>query len=98
MISHHPIKVLVNNIEVEFSSEIKKLGVYIDGGLKWGKQIGEIQRKAFGALKQLQYLKTCLPFKLRLHLVNSLVLPHLNYGSLLLTGCTDEIDTKLVEF
>lgn len=73
-ISHCPVRICVNDINIEFSTEVKNLGIYIDESLKWGKQISEIQRKSYGTLRQLYYQRSSLPTDLRILLKHSFIL------------------------
>ena len=59
----------------------KLLGVWIDPSLTFQYQINQVHKKVQNALSYIIRSKKSLPFKIRLMLYRSLVLPHLHYCS-----------------
>ena len=64
------------------------LGVIIDDGLTWKEHIRSVRRKYFGQLARLRKLGDVLPASLKKRIYNALVLPHLDYCSVVWQECT----------
>ena len=78
-----PLQLYIDSHEVEEVTEFNYLGITIDNGLTWKKHIDIVCKKIskiVGIMARLRYL---IPQQTLLTLYNSLVLPHLSYGSLL---------------
>lgn len=88
-------KVCVNGVKIEYSLKITDLGVVIDNKLRWEDQVLAINKKAMGTLYRLKQFKGCLPIKLRIYLVKSLIFPLIDYGCTSMTGCSGETDNNL---
>lgn len=88
-------RVLVNETPIEYSTSVKYLGVLISNVLSWDRQVTKISNKVHSILYQLRLNKQLFPEALRVKLVTSLVLPHLDYGSIAFTDMTAEHDRKL---
>ncbi|CAH2084018.1 unnamed protein product [Euphydryas editha] len=65
---------------IPFTTKVKDLGIIIDKSLSWSDQVNEISRKFYSTLHPLLHLKHFLPTKAKLHLVNTLLLPIIDYG------------------
>ena len=69
---------------------VKCLGVVLDDCLTWRKQIGSIRRKCFAGLAKIRRWSQVLPMKLKTkkELYNGLVLPYLDYCSIVWQECS----------
>ena len=87
--------VKVNSTEIHYSSVVKNLGVYMDKHLDWSKQVASTCKKVFSIIHTLQRVKIFLPTSLRKTLVQTLVMPHFDYGDVLLTDLNSDLTTRL---
>ena len=71
--------VTVNSISVPFSSKVKNLGIIIDDGLSWSPQVSSICQRVYYTLNSLYKFRALTPKSTRIKLVNSLVLPIIDY-------------------
>lgn len=88
-------KIMVESSEVEFSSEVKNLGVWISEDLSWGSHLSHVRTKVYSSLRQLKKAANCLSWGMRRYLVRALILPHVDYCSLLLLGCPKYIENEI---
>lgn len=88
-------KVRVGDVELEFASTVKNLGVWFDQDLSWTRQLNSITSKIHFSLRQLRSSFHCFPLHLRIDLIRSLIFPHLDYCCLLLLGCPEYVDLRL---
>ena len=77
-------KITINNTgdQTEFVNEIISLSVILDNALSWEAQVNRVTKKVNKALYGLRFIKPCATQLLRKHLVESTVIPHLDYCSL----------------
>ena len=61
----------------------KCLGVWVDDGLTWRDQVAAVRKKCFGGLVKLRRLRDVLPSSTKKKFYNALVLPHVDYCSVL---------------
>lgn len=87
--------VRVGDTDLEYSSSVKNLGVWLESDLSWVKHTNILAGRVYATLRQLRAAGSCLPLNLRIDLIRSLIFPHLDYCSLLLLGCPSYIDTRL---
>ena len=66
--------------------EVKYLGVYIDKNLSFTSAVSKIMRKMAIAIKSLYIVRNILPQKTTVNLLKTLVVSHVDYAALLLTG------------
>uniref|UniRef100_V5GI42 Putative RNA-directed DNA polymerase from transposon BS n=1 Tax=Anoplophora glabripennis TaxID=217634 RepID=V5GI42_ANOGL len=71
--------VYIDNCPLENCSSVKNLGLVFDNDLKFSQHVSELCKKAFISFKQIAPLKRYLSSDIKLVLVESLVLSHLNY-------------------
>lgn len=84
-------KVTVGGAVVQYSTQVKYLGIIITNTLFWDKQTTAITKKISSLSNVLYQLKLCknlLPKPLRQRLVSSLALPHIDYCCLVFTDIT----------
>ena len=74
---------------------MKYLGVYLDQNLDFQDEMKNILRKIATGIKTLYAIRDFFPTATRLLLLNGLVLSHLHYSSILLTGISENLITTL---
>ena len=77
------------------SKTVKYLGVWIDDKLKWSDHIMAVRRRSLMSLDKLRRLREVLPVSIKKKLYNVLILPHLDYCSVLWHECRVELQQKL---
>ena len=87
--------VTVDQTRLPFVSEVRNLGVTLTSNLSWRKHVVHISQAIHHALYKLKFNKNALSTKLRIKLVNSLILPHIDYCCLVYHGLSSELNTKL---
>lgn len=88
-------KIVVGGLQLAYSPFVKNLGVWLENDLSMVKHSNFIAGKIHGILRQLRSSQNCLPVRLRIDLVRSLIFPHINYCSLLFINCPLYIDAGL---
>jgi hypothetical protein len=92
MIFHMPQKIVqlpqinINNHQIEFVDTFNFLGIVLDKSLRWTPHTDLIGKKISKINGILNQLKNYLPTNILTTIYNSLILPHLNYGTFL-WGC-----------
>ena len=81
--------------EVERSKCVKCLGVMLDDGLSWREQVQQVRKKCFIGLAKRRRLRNVLPSRTKKQLCNALVLPHLDYCSVVWQECSRELRQML---
>ena len=89
------LNIMVNGKPLVKSDVVKYLGVYVDSNLKWDKHISFVRQKCYSILSFLGKACKSLPTCLRKQLYQSLVLPHLDYCSVVWTECSRADEKKL---
>jgi hypothetical protein len=72
-------KLSLNGTDINFIDVIKNLGVMFDKNFTWNKQISAVCQKVYGTLNNLNKFRAMTPQCIRLKLIKSLVLPHIDY-------------------
>jgi len=85
----------VNNCVIPFKTSANNLGVIFDTTLSWSEQCTLTAQKVLGILAQLRRSFSFIPPNIRRILIMSLVMPHLDYASVLFTDITDCNNLKL---
>ena len=80
---------------VKFKKSVRSLGVVLDHKVNWKEQVSNTYRKAFSLLYRLNFFHKSTTFELRHHLIKALLLPILDYCSLVLCDISQEMDKKL---
>lgn len=73
-------QVLFDGTHIEVSESLKNLGVIFDRHLSWEPQLAETSRKLFASAGSLRRLRNFLPTSTKTALVQSLLLPILDYA------------------
>lgn len=85
----------VNAEIIPLASSTKCLGVTITSTLSWREHFLRVSGKINGIVYRLRAFRSRLSREVRLMLVRSLVLPHVDYCAALFTDVTLELDLKL---
>lgn len=88
-------KVTLNDEVLTRSRTVKCLGVHIDDGLTWKDHVVATRRKCFGALARIRRLKDVLPVQTKKKIYNALVLPHLDYCSVVWQECSEQLRRRV---
>ena len=91
----HNVDIHVGNHNLKVCHSVKCLGVTIDNRLKCTEHISTLRQKCSGVLAGLKKLTNVLPLNLKLQLYKSLILPHLDYCSVVWQECTQQLQQKL---
>jgi len=67
--------------------------VLLDDGLTWKEQVQSVWKRSFAGLARLRRLKDVLPPNTKIY--NAMVLPHLDYCSVLWQECTKDLRKQL---
>jgi Reverse transcriptase (RNA-dependent DNA polymerase)/Endonuclease-reverse transcriptase len=73
------IKLTLNGTDITYFDTIKNLEITFDKHLNWDKQISSVSQKVYGTLNNLNKFRAMTPESIRLKLIKTLVLPHLDY-------------------
>ena len=92
------VQVRIGGQEIARSKMVKCLGVVIDDGLKWHGHIAKVRKKCFAGLAKLRRLRDVLPVITKRRIYNAMVLPHLDYCSVVWQECTMELRRRWREF
>lgn len=78
-----------------FSSTVKDLGIIIDQHLSWSDHIKAISSKFFASYHSISRLKHFLPTKTKISLVNTLLLPIIDYADVCFVDLNSDLLNKL---
>ena len=80
---------------INFTKTVKDLGVIIDNKLTWGNYVADISRKIYASLHTMMRLKNFLPVQTKIQLVNTLLLPIIDYGDACCLDMNKDLVNKL---
>ena len=86
---------LETGISIPFLNEIKSLEVVLDSKLSWRPQVNSVTKKVNRALYVLKYIKSCSTEVVRGRLVMDLVVPHLDYFTVVYLDASIDLPTRL---
>ena len=89
------IRVTLSGERLPRREKVKCLGIWIDDGLTWREHIQALRRKCFCGLAKLRRLRDVLPMTTKKKIYNALVLPHLDYCSVVWQECAKDLQRKL---
>ena len=92
------MKIRLNENALPRSKDVKCLEVWIDDCLTWKRHIDFVRTKCFHGLARIRRLESVLPTSIKTKLYNALVLPHLDYCSVVWHECTKDLQRKKVEW
>ena len=81
------VRVKVGEMDLERQKCVKYLGVEIDEDLSWKKHIEKMHRQCLAKLALIRRAGTYLPCNIRKLLYQALILPHLDYCSVVWSSC-----------
>ena len=81
--------------KLERSTLVKCLGVIFDDKLKFTEHIKAVKRRACAGLTKLRMLQHSLPPNIKTKLYNAIVLPHLDYCSVIWMECARSLRLEL---
>lgn len=87
--------IVFGDATIPYESTVKDLGLYIDCNFSWNAQIKEVCRKVTGALRSLNRFRNFLPIKTKITLVQSLIIPIIDYGDICYLDVTTNHLNKL---
>ncbi|KYN12148.1 hypothetical protein ALC57_15692 [Trachymyrmex cornetzi] len=87
--------IIVGTDIIPYSNEVKDLGVTISSDLSWNRHVNTISSKVHYVLYRLKFRGSFLPPSIKLSLVNALVIPHLDYATLVIADLSGYLNTKL---
>lgn len=87
--------ILLNNVKIPFLVSVKNLGVTISESLSWFTQISLMCKRIFSSLHSLKRLRKFTPVKLKIKLIQTLILPLFDYCDTVLNDVTADLCTKL---
>jgi Reverse transcriptase (RNA-dependent DNA polymerase)/Endonuclease-reverse transcriptase len=88
-------KLTLNGTDITYVDTVKNLGVTFDKHLNWDKQISLVSQKVYGTLNNLNKFRAMTPESIRLKLIKTLVLPHLDYCSFVYCNINKEQEKRL---
>ncbi len=89
------VNIVLDGRAVSRSESVKYLGVMVDDKLKWKEQIAAVRRKSFAGLAKIRRLRDVLPVSTKIKLYNALVLPHVDYCSVVWQECGKVLQQKV---
>ena len=87
--------IVLNHTLIKFESCVRNLGVWFDHKLNWKAHVTSVCKKANSLLYRLNYFRKSTNFKLRKHLIETLLFPLVDYCSLVYLDISAELDLKL---
>ena len=87
--------VTVGMTSLPFVSEVRNLGITLMSDLSWKRHVLHVSQCVHRALYMLKFNKNSLSEKLRIKLVVTLILPHIDYCSLVYHGLSSELNVRL---
>ena len=87
--------VKLDDQEVVRTKSVKCLGVVIDDELKWHEHITNVRKKCFAGLAKLRRLKDVLPLTTKRWIYSAIILPHLDYCSVVWQECAAWLRMKV---
>lgn len=87
--------ILLGGTIIPYTGCVKSLGLLISENLSWERHIGHVCKIIRLTLKKLYLVQHFLPWKSRLKLVKTLIVPHLYYASEIFSGCDAVCHTRL---
>lgn len=87
--------IYINNQRIEIVNSARNLGVVINNTLTWSDHIVTACGKTFSMLRTLWPTQYCTPFKIRLLLAKTYLIPILTYACELFASCDDASKSRL---
>ncbi|CAG5090759.1 Protein of unknown function [Cotesia congregata] len=88
-------QIIVDGNVIPYVSSTKHLGVHLSANLSWDLHVSQISRKVYCTLNSFKYRKNILSTSTRKLLVGAMVIPIIDYCSLVLIDISKRLDHKL---
>ena len=88
-------KIIIDGEVIHFSDKIKNLGIYMTSDMRWNTHISNISSKVHKVLHKLRARAWLFPKDIKIMLVSSLVLPHLDYACLVYNDIPAYLNLKV---
>ncbi|CRK94793.1 CLUMA_CG008287, isoform A [Clunio marinus] len=80
--------ITINNEILNYTDNLKILGLIIDSSLAWDGQISKLCGEIYGTLSMLRQTQSLIHLNLKMHLIKSLIVPKFMYCSEIYMGCS----------
>ena len=87
--------ILFDGAVIPYCQSVRNLGLYMDSALNWTVHVSEVSRKVIACLRGLYRFKFFLPSSTKLMLVQTLVLPIIDYADVCYPDLTEVLLNKL---
>lgn len=87
--------ITVNKTPISFSQHVTNLGLHITCDLAWDTHVAEISKKIYSSMHMLKRLQWFIPLKTKLMLVNSLLLPIIDYADVCYPDINEDVLNRL---
>lgn len=85
----------INNKNLPYSDSVRNLGLIVDKNLDWTEQINVTCKKVFASIHSLKKIGDCIPFRVKVMLVKSLIFPYFNYGDIVVNDMSVVLSERL---
>ena len=92
---NYPVFDLGGGAFTPFVNEVKSLGLILASKLSWESYIITIEREVNRVLYTLRFIRDCTNEDLRTKLVQSLIMPHLDYCSTIYLDASTKLKARL---
>ena len=87
---------MINNLNIPFERKfVKNLGLLIEPTISWRQYIMQTTKKVFYSLHSLNRMKNILPTEVKRILVQSLIMPILDYADVVYKSCSESHSKRL---
>ena len=87
--------IIIDDEVIQFSDKIKNLGVHMTSDMRWNTHISNISSKIHKVLHKLRARAWLFPKDIKIMLVSSLVLPHIDYACLVYNDIPAYLNLKV---
>src|SRR5436190_14306967 len=88
-------KITVNGVSLPYCDKVKNLGVTMTSTLGWHDAVVGTCKKVFASVHTLKRMQNCLPERIKLLLIKTLVFPHFSYCNAVTNDMTVGLANKL---
>lgn len=93
--SREVASVVIEGCTIPYSDNVKNLGVQFSADLSWNKHVAQISRNIHATLHGLKFRGALLSVPVKKLLVNSLVVPHVDYACIIYDDVPEYLNVKL---
>lgn len=87
--------IVFNSSTIGLTQQVKDLGLLIDSNFSWSKQVNQVSQRVTLTLRSLYRFKHFLPISTKTTLVQSLVLPIIDYADVCYSDLSQELLNKM---